>query len=303
MEPQLCAPLVGRAETVAHDLRPHPPGRPVLGHLLEPIVVGVEEERESWRELVHTEPGIGGGLDVCYGVGEGESELLDGGGTSLPYVVAGDGDHVPARQLCGAVGEHVGRYPHRWNRRVDVGASGQVLLEYVVLGGPRDVPSLHALLLRNERVEEQEDRGCRVYRHRGRNLPQGNALEEVAHVQERVDGYTDLSHLAHRELMVRITPHLRRQVEGHGEARLAVIYEVLEAGVRLARRPETRVLAHGPWPAAIHARVRAAGVGILSRVTETLRIVEAFEVVRFVERLDLDPGLRVALVVAFLGVH
>src|SRR5215212_10285560 len=59
--------------TVAHDLRPHPPGRPVLGHLLEQVVVRIEEEREPGRELVHLEPGVDSGLDICYGVGEGES--------------------------------------------------------------------------------------------------------------------------------------------------------------------------------------------------------------------------------------
>jgi hypothetical protein len=210
---------------------------------------------------------------------------------------------VPARQLSCAIGEHVGRDPHRWHRRVDVGAAGQIFLEYVVLGGPCDVLSIHALLLCHERVEEQENRGGRVYRHRGRDLLQRDAFEEVAHVQERVDGYADLADLPKGELMVRVASHLRGQVEGHREACLTVLYQVLEAGVRLTRRAETRVLAHGPWPAAIHARVRAAGVRILSRVAETLSVVEAFEVVGLVEGLDFDPGLRVALVVAFLGVH
>src|SRR5215210_2014740 len=303
VEPELAAPLVGRAETLAHDGGPHPPRRPVFGDLLKQVVVGVEEEREPWRKLVHLEPGVGGGLDVGYGVREGESELLDGGGPGLPDVVAADRDGVPARHLRGTVGEHVRRYPHRWPRRVDVGATGQVLLEYVVLGGPREDLGLHALLFGDKRVQEQQDRSRRVYRHRGRDLPQGNALQEVAHVQERVDGHTDFADLARCELMVGITPHLRGQVEGHGEAGLAVVYKVLEAGVRLTRRAESRILAHGPWPAAIHARVRAAGVRVLSRVSEPRGVVEAFQVVRLVEGRDLDPGLRAALVLAFLGVH
>ena len=103
--------------------------------------------------------------------------------------------------------------------------------------------------------------------------------------------------------MVRVAPHLRGQVEGHGEPGLAVVYEVLEAGVRLAGRAETRVLAHGPRPAAVHARVGTAGVRVLSRISELLGVVEAFEVLWLVEGLDLDPGLRTALVPAFLGVH
>src|SRR5215207_629044 len=99
--------------------------------------------------------------------------------------------------------------------------------------------------------------------------------------------------------MIGVSPHLRGQVEGHGEPGLAVLNEVLEAGVSLARRAETSVLAHGPWPAAIHARVGAAGVGVLSRVAQSLGIVEAFQVLRLVEGLDLDTGLRTVLVLAF----
>src|SRR5215218_3285616 len=99
VESELSAPLVACAEAVAHDLCPHPPRRPVLGYLLEQVVVGIEEEREPGRELVHIQPGIEGGFDVGYGVGEGESEFLDGGGSSLSYVVAADRDRVPSGQL------------------------------------------------------------------------------------------------------------------------------------------------------------------------------------------------------------
>src|SRR5215218_11395536 len=103
--------------------------------------------------------------------------------------------------------------------------------------------------------------------------------------------------------MVRVPPHLRWQVEGHGESRLAVVYEVLKAGVRLARRSEPRVLAHGPWPATIHARVGTTGVRVRPWVTKPFGVVEVFEILWLVEGLDLDPGLRTALVLAFLGVH
>src|SRR5918994_4906214 len=103
--------------------------------------------------------------------------------------------------------------------------------------------------------------------------------------------------------MVRVSPHLRGKVESHGEPGLAVGYEVLEAGVRLARRAETRVLAHGPRPAAVHARVGTAGVRVLSRISQPFRVIEAFQVLWLVEGLDLYPGLRTALVPAFLGVH
>ena len=103
--------------------------------------------------------------------------------------------------------------------------------------------------------------------------------------------------------VVRVAAHLRGKVEGHGEPGLAVLGEVLEAGVGLSGRAETRVLAHGPRPAAVHARVGAAGVRVLARISQFLGVVEAFQVLGLVEGLDLDPGLRTALVPAFLGVH
>src|SRR3712207_8337963 len=68
--------------------------------------------------------------------------------------------------------------------------------------------------------------------------------------------------------MVGVASHLGRQVEGDGEARLAVGREVLEAGVGLFGGPEASVLAHGPGPAAVHARVDASRVGILARISD-----------------------------------
>src|SRR3712207_3260352 len=46
---------VRRAEALAHDARPEPPCRPKLRHLLEEVVVGVEEEGEARPELVRGE--------------------------------------------------------------------------------------------------------------------------------------------------------------------------------------------------------------------------------------------------------
>ena len=103
--------------------------------------------------------------------------------------------------------------------------------------------------------------------------------------------------------MVGVAAHLRGEVEGDGEAGLAVLREVLEAGVGLLGGAETSVLAHGPGLAAVHGRVGAAGVGVLARVPELLGVVEAFEIVGPVDGFDLDPGLRATLVGAFLGVH
>ena len=87
---------VRRAEAVAHDLRPQPPRRAELRHLLEEVVVRVEEEREPRAELVGREARVDGGLAVGDPVRERERELLHRGRARLADVVAGDRDRVPA---------------------------------------------------------------------------------------------------------------------------------------------------------------------------------------------------------------
>src|SRR5215203_206303 len=208
VEAELMATLLGRPEALLNDLRPHPTSSPVLGDLLEEVVVGVKEKGEARGEVVHLEPGVERGPDVGDSVGEGEGELLHRSRAGLAYVVAGDRDRVPPRQLIGAVGEGVGRYPHGGLRRVDVGTAREVLLEDVVLRGPRDVLRFGALLLGDERVEEKQDRSRSVDRHRGRDLAQGNAVEKFAHVEEGVYGDADLADLAKAKLVVGVAAHL-----------------------------------------------------------------------------------------------
>src|SRR5919201_6303742 len=85
-------------------------------------------------------------------------------------VVAGDRDRVPVRQPLGAIGEQVGRQPHRRAWRKDVVPTRDVLLEDVVLDGAAEPGPAYSLLLADELVEEQEQRSARVDRHRGGDL-------------------------------------------------------------------------------------------------------------------------------------
>ena len=113
--------------------RPQPPRRAELRHLLEEVVVRVEEEGEPRAELVRREARRDRRLAVGDAVREREGELLHRGRAGLADVVPGDRDRVPARQPLGAVGEEVGRQPHRRPRREDVVPARDVLLEDVVL--------------------------------------------------------------------------------------------------------------------------------------------------------------------------
>src|SRR5690625_7572430 len=55
VEAQPPAAFVARSELVANDLRPHAPGRPELGGLLEDAVVAGAEERQPWGEIIHSQ--------------------------------------------------------------------------------------------------------------------------------------------------------------------------------------------------------------------------------------------------------
>ena len=52
VETKRLRPRVGRSEAVAHDARPQAPRRAELRHLLEEMIVRVEEEGEPLAELV-----------------------------------------------------------------------------------------------------------------------------------------------------------------------------------------------------------------------------------------------------------
>ena len=193
-----------------------------------------------------------------------------------------------------AVREEVGRDPHGRPRRVDVVAARAVLLEDVVLDGAAQVSSRHALLLRDELVEQEQQRRRRVDRHRGRDLVQRDAVEEQLHVGDRVDRDTGPPHLAHGARIVGVVPELRREVEGDRETGLATLEQVPEALVRLLGGREPGVLPDRPRTAAVHVLVGPAGEGVLAGKLE----LETLDVVLGVDGLDLDPGVGLA---PFLG--
>src|SRR6187402_1690940 len=64
MEAQLHRTRIGRAETIAADEGPQPPGGPELGDLFEEVVVRVEEEGESLAEAVDVQARLSRRFDV-----------------------------------------------------------------------------------------------------------------------------------------------------------------------------------------------------------------------------------------------
>ena len=85
---------------------------------------------------------------------------------------------------------------------------------------PRSCVARDALLLGDRDVEREQHRRGRVDRHRRRDLVERDAVEQHAHVVERVDRDADAADLAARQRVVRVAAHLRRQIERDREAGL-----------------------------------------------------------------------------------
>src|SRR4051794_12844600 len=279
---------VGGPEAVAHDVGPHLAGGAELRDLLEDVVVAVEEEGQARGEVVDREPRVERRLHVGDAVGQREADLLHGAAALLAEVVAADADRVPLRHALLAVREEVGRQPHRALGRVDEVPAGDVLLEDVVLRRAPQLLGLDALLLADDLVEAQQHAGRRVDRHRRRDLVERDLVERRAHVVDRVDGDPGAPDLAQAARVVGVQAELGRQVEGHRQARRAVLDEVAVALVGLLGRRVARVLAHRPQLLAVHLAVHAAGVGKVAGLAE-LQLVR--NVVGRVEGLDLDAGV------------
>ena len=143
-----------------------------------------------------------------------------------------------------------------------------------------------ALLLGHQLVEQQQERGGRVDRHRRRDPVERDRVEQQLHVRDRVDRNAGSADLAERTRVVGVVAELRRQVEGDREAGLAALEQIAVAGVRLLRGGEARVLPDRPRPAAVHVRVRAPCVRVLAR-----RLERARRVGRCVDGFHLDSGL------------
>ena len=119
---------------------------------------------------------------------------------------------------------------------------------------------------------------------------QRDAAEQNLHVFERRDGRAALAHFAFRQRVVGIVAHQRRQIEGHREAGLALLQQIVIAAVGLLRRGESGELPHGPQPPAVHGLVDAARVRKLARRSQIAARIEIPQLFRPVKRLDGHPA-------------
>ena len=271
---QLLCARAGGAESVTHDARPHPAGGAIFCDLVQEIVVRVEEEREALPALVDIETSGKGRLHVRAGVRQREGDLLHRCRAGLTDVVSANRDRVPLRQFALAVGHHVGDDPERGTRWIDVGAASDVFLQDVVLHGSRESRERDALPPRHANVEGEEDDGRRVDRHRGRDPPQRNLVEERRHVLNGINRHTDFANLSGRKGMVRVVADLSGEVEGDAEAADSLGEKVAVTPVGFGGVGESRVLTHGPGAAPVHVRLDAASKWELARSPDVTLVIE-----------------------------
>ena len=116
-------------------------------------------------------------------------------------------------------------------------------------------------------------------------LSSGMSVEQRVHVLDAVDRDADTADLALRARRIRVDPHLRREIERDAQPGLAGVEQVVEAPIRLRRRPESGVLPHGPEAAAVHRRLHAPRERELPGIGEVARVVDR-RVVWSIDRRD-----------------
>ena len=290
VEAQPLRPLGRGAVDVAHPACPDPARGPELGDLLEEVDVRVEEERQAGREHVDVQAAGQAELDVAEAVGERERQLLRGGRSGLPDVVAGHRQRLVVGYLGGAVLHQVADQPQVRLRREQPLLLRDVLLEDVGLQRAVELAQVGALPLGRGQVHAEHRDGGSADRHRRRDVGQRDAGEQHVHVGGRVDRHAAVPDLADRARVVGVAAHQRRHVERDRQAAAAGREQHLVALVRLHRVAEAGELPDRPRPAAVPGRVQAAGEGVLPRPADPLEAGHDRAVLRPVDRVDGHAG-------------
>ena len=248
------------------------------------------EEGEARRELVDGHAGIHTGLGIFEAVGQRIGEFQIRRRACFLHVIAGDRDRVELRHLLGGVAEDVGHDLHRCAGRVDEGVANHELLEDVVLDGAGELLRRNALFLTRHDVERHDRQHGAVHGHRHRHLVERDAVEQGAHVIDRVDGHTGHPDVARHARVVRVIAAVRGEIECDGQAHLPRREVAAVEGVGILRRGEARVLADGPGLRGVHGGVGAAQIG--QRSGPCVQEVDALHVLGAVVALDVQAFRR-----------
>jgi hypothetical protein len=138
-------------------------------------------------------------------------------------------------------------------------------------------------------IHREQHRCRRIDRHRRRDRSEVDAVEERFHVGERGDVHSALTDLTERQLVIRISAHQRRQVEGDAQPSTTRLEQLLVPPVRFFGRPEPGKLPHRPKLAAVPRRMNSTRVRESARVREVALVVQRRDILRRVELIDRPP--------------
>ena len=274
-----------RAE-ILHQPRPKQPGRAQLGDLHEEIHANGEKERQSWSEGVDVEPGLDPRAHIFDAIGQCVAKFEIGGGAGFLHVIAGDRNRVELRHILAGVGENVRDDAHRRKRRINISIAHHEFFKNVVLNRAGELVGRDALLLRRDNEQSQHRQHGAVHGHRDAHLIERNAVEQRAHVVDRVDGDSGHADVAGNARMIRIVAAMRREIESDRETFLARREIAAIEGVGVFGGGKAGVLADRPGLGDIHGGVgaaherRDAGIGVDE--------AEAVDVRGTIEILHLD---------------
>ena len=283
VESQPTGRVVG-LKLLLHETGPQTSRRAELGDFFEQVGERGEEKGQARRELIEVQSHGQRPPHVLEAVRERERHLLRRRRARLPHVIARHGDRIDAQALDRDEPAHVDREAQRRLDRIDVRAARDELLEDVVLDGALQLAARHPLLLPHHHVHREQHGRRRVDGHGRGHTIERNAVEQARQIVYRVDRHSGAAHLPLSHGMVRVVPHLCREIERDRQPRLTRREQMLEPRVRLLRGPEPGVLSHGPQLAAIHRGMHAPGERKRARSAELARRLGA-PVVGTVDRL------------------
>ena len=107
---------------------------------------------------------------------------------------------------------------------------------------------------------------------------QRDAVEELRHVLDGVDGHPDPARLAGGQRVVRVVPDLRGEIEGDAQPAHALVQQIPVAPVGFGGRAESGILPHRPETSSIHRLVDASGERVVTGGPELVGGVPALEI-------------------------
>ena len=153
---------------------------------------------------------------------QGVAELLDRRRPRFLQMIGADVHRIPLRRLARAKEDQVLGQAQRRAGRKYVGAARQIFLDDVVLGGAGELAARRALFVGDGDIERHQPGRGGVDRHRRVHRGERDVLEKGAHVADMGDRHADLADFAAGQRMIAVVAGLGRQIEGDGEAGLAL---------------------------------------------------------------------------------